>query len=135
MSEMAEPASSGAAGLAGWKLVGGLAGVFALAAGLASLVVMCMTPPRHAREWVVGLVSTVVGSIGGGAVAIHYFGLQAWATDPLGLAAMLGVSFACGLPAWTLVRSVFTYLERQKGRGIDEIVKEVRGTVADKQQP
>lgn len=132
---MAEPATSGVVGVAGWKLLGGLAGVFALAAGLASLVVMCMTPPRHAREWIVGLVSTVMGSIGGGSVAIHYFGLQAWAQDPMGLAALLGVAFACGLPGWTLVRAVFTYLERQKGRGIDEIVQDVRSVVAQKQQP
>lgn len=124
---MAEPASSAAGGIIGWKLIGGLTTVMAVAAGLAAIVVMCMTPPRHAREWVVGIISTVMGSIGGGSVAIQYLGIQAWANDPLGLVAMLGIVFACGLPAWTLVRATFTYLGKQRGRGIDDIIKDVKG--------
>ncbi len=127
---VAEPASTGVAGLAGWKLVGGLAAVFAFAATLAALVVMCMTPPRHMREWVVGIVSTVIGSIGGGASVIMYLGLQSWAHDPLGLLAMLGVCFSCGIPAWAVVRAVFTYIERQNGKDISEIwaaIRQMRG--------
>jgi hypothetical protein len=123
---MAEPASSGVAGLAGWKLIGGLATVLAIAATLAAVVVMCMTPPRHAREWVVGIISTILGSIAGGAALVHYLGIQAWTQDYLGLVAVLGLAFVAGLPAWTLVRATFTYLEKQRGKDILEIAKDVK---------
>lgn len=129
---MAEPASSGAAGLVGWKLIGGLTTVFAIAAGLAAVVVMCMTPPRHAREWVVGIISTIMGSIGGGAAAIHYLGLQVWAQDYLGLVAILGLCFACGLPAWALVRATFTYIHKQKGKDIVEVARDLKSLGSSK---
>ena len=66
---MTDPASSGAAGAAAFKAVGGASAVAAGGAGLAAVVVMLMTPPRSPREWAVGLISTVVASIGGGAAA------------------------------------------------------------------
>ncbi|MFM9936982.1 MAG: hypothetical protein ACKVOL_12395 [Novosphingobium sp.] len=55
--------------------------------GLAAVVVMLMTPPRCKREWAVGLISTVVSSIGGGAAVIEHFGLRHWANSPIGLCA------------------------------------------------
>ena len=126
---MSEPVSSGAAGLAGWKLIGGLATVLAIGAGLAAIVVMCMTPPRHAREWAVGLISTVLGSIAGGAAAVQYLGLTDWAQSYFGLIAILGIVFACGLPAWTIVRAVFTYLDKQKDKDIVQIAKDLKDEV------
>ena len=60
---MTDPASSGAAGAAASKAVGGASAVAAGGAGLVAVVVMLMTPPRSAREWAVGLISTVASSI------------------------------------------------------------------------
>lgn len=124
---MSEPTSSAAGGLAVWKLVGGAAGVAAGGAGLAAVIVMLMTPPRSPREWAVGLISTVMGSICGGAAVIQKFGLQDWLQTYPGLVATMGLAFACGLPAWAIVRWVFTWITRRDGKDIAEIVAEVRG--------
>ena len=123
---MSEPASSGAAGVAGWKLIGGLAGVAAIGAGLAAVVVMCMQTPRSAKEWAVGLITTVIGSVAGGAAVVQHFGLQAWTTSYFGLVALIGLVFACGLPAWAIVRWCFTWMARRRRKDIGEIVEEVR---------
>ncbi|MGK2829260.1 hypothetical protein ACSI5F_04025 [Ralstonia pseudosolanacearum] len=122
---MSEPISGSAAGVAGWKLIGGAAGAGAIGAGLASIVVMCITTPRSPREWAVGLTSTVVGSIAGGSAIIMKFGLQSWARDPFGLVAMLGLVFACGLPAWAIVRWAFNWIEKRKDRDLAEVAAEV----------
>lgn len=127
--KMAEPASSAAGGLIGWKLIGGVAGALSLGAALAAIIVMLMTPPRHAREWAVGLISTVVSSIGGAAVAVQYLGIESWVHSGVGLVAMFGLVFACGLPGWALVRAVFTYLAKQDGKGIDEVIKDAKDVV------
>jgi hypothetical protein len=123
LAPMTEPTASTLAGLAGWKA---LAGALGGGAGAAAIVVMCMTPPRSGREWAVGLTSTVVGSIGGGAVVIQRLGLQAWMDSTVGLLAVLGLVFACGLPAWALVRWGFSWMERRRERDLAEIVNEVR---------
>ncbi len=122
---MTDPASSGAAGAAAFKAVGGASAVAAGGATLAAVVVMLMTPPRSKREWAVGLISTVVASIGGGAAAIEYFGLQHWATAPIGLCAMGGLIFACGLPGWAIVRWVFNFIDRNGDAGIDEVARKL----------
>jgi hypothetical protein len=128
---MSDPiTATGVGGAAGWKLLGGAAGAGAIGAGLASIVVMCITTPRSPKEWAVGLVSTVVGSIGGGSAVIMKFGLQSWAHDPFGLVAMLGLVFSCGLPAWSIVRWVFNWIEKRKGADIAEIAAEVRKELA-----
>lgn len=123
---MAEPISSGVAMATGGKTALGLAGGTAIGAGLAALVVMCMTTPRSPKEWAVGLVSTVMGSVCGGAAVVQHFGLHAWATDYVGMVALIGVVFACGLPAWSIVRWVFNYIEKKQTAGIDEIVDDVK---------
>ncbi|WP_455154496.1 hypothetical protein [Cupriavidus campinensis] len=123
---MSEPISGGAAGVAGWKLIGGLAGAGAIGAGLATIVVMCITTPRSPREWAVGLISTVMGSIGGGAAVIQHFELQSWAQTPIGLVAMLGLVFSCGLPGWAIVRWLFNYIVKRQGASIDDIAADVR---------
>lgn len=123
---MSEPASSAAGGLFAWKAVGGAAGFAAGGAGLAAIIVMLMTQPRSPREWAVGLISTVVGSIGGGAAVIMHFGLQAWATSWIGMVAILGLCFACGLPAWALVRWTFTWIIARQGKDLGEVVADAR---------
>lgn len=128
---MSEPVSGAAAGAAGWKVIGGLAGLGAIGAGLASIVVMCITTPRNPREWAVGLISTVIGSVGGGAAVIQYFGLQSWAQTPIGLVAMLGLVFACGLPAWAVVRWLFNGIEARDAKQADllDVAKDVKGVL------
>lgn len=112
--------------MAGWKLIGGAAG----AAGLAAVVVMAMLPPRSLREWVVGLVTTVLGSICGGAFVVVHFGLQKWAHDYFGVVALIGLVFSCGLPAWMVVRWAFTWMERRRDNDIAEIAAEIRRQAA-----
>ena len=128
--KMSEPASSTAAGIAGWKFIGGMAGLAAGGAGLAAVVVMCMTPPRSAREWAVALISTVLGSICGGAALVQYLGLHAWATDFIGMMALMGVVFACGLPAWAIVRWAFTWMAKRQDKDLGEVIAEVRHDIS-----
>lgn len=123
---MTDPASSGAAGAAAFKAVGGASAVAAGCAGLAAVVVMLMTPPRCKREWAVGLISTVVSSIGGGAAVIEHFGLHHWMGSPISLCAMGGLIFACGLPGWAIVRWVFNFIDRNRDAGIDDVAQRLR---------
>jgi hypothetical protein len=126
---MSEPISGTAAGVAGWKLLGGLAGMGTIGAGLATFVVMSMTRPRSDQEWRVALICTLVGSIGGGCALARCLGIQNWARDPVGLVGLICIVFTCGLPAWTLVRALFVFLDKRKDAGIDEIVKDVKEMV------
>jgi hypothetical protein len=120
---MPEPASSGVAGAAAYKAVGGAAAGGAL---LATIVVMLMTPPRTHREWAVGVISTVVTGIGGGAIVVEYFGLQSWVQSITGFMALGGLIFGCGLPGWAIVRWVFNFIEKNRDAGIDEIAHDVK---------
>lgn len=134
---MAEPTSSGAAaGIAGWKLIGGASGFAALGAALASVVVMLMTPPRSPREWAVGLISTVVCSVAGGSWLLHWLGLADLATSgPTGLATLFGLCFACGLPGWALVRALFTWLARRDGKDLGELARDAASDVREVIKP
>ena len=123
---MSEPISGAAAGAAGWKIIGGLAGMGAIGAGLAAFVVMSMTRPKDEKEWRVALACTLVGSIGGGAALVRYLGIQHWAQDEVGLVGLLCMVFTCGLPAWGLVRALFKYLEKRKDVDLVEMVKEAK---------
>jgi hypothetical protein len=133
--KMSEPISSTAAGAAGWKLIGGAAGAMGIGSALATVVVMLMTRPRSSKEWAVGLISTVIGSFGGGAYAIIKLELlrSASSMNDAELFAlvmtMIGIVFSCGLPAWALVRWVFTFIEKRQGKDIAEVVNEVKGMV------
>ncbi|MBP7667138.1 MAG: hypothetical protein KA774_09855 [Burkholderiaceae bacterium] len=127
---MAEPASSSAAGAAAgaaaWKAAGGMAGVAGGAAGLASIVVMLMMRPRSAAEWATALICTVVSSIAGGAAVVQYLELHAWADGYIGVVALGGLMFGCGLPGWALVRAVFTAIERRRSSDVVDLAEEVR---------
>jgi hypothetical protein len=117
---MSEPLSTGAAGVAGWKIIGGLAGT-GIGAGLASYIVMSMTKPKTDQEWRVALACTLAGSLGGGAALISWLGLQRWADDVFGLVGMFGIAFACGLPAWLIVRALFVYIDKKRDADIMEL--------------
>jgi hypothetical protein len=121
-----EPTTSGAAGVAGWKIIGGLAGLGAFGAALASIVVMCLMTPRSPKEWAVGIISTVMSSIGGGCAAIQYLGIQEWAHSPFGLMGLMSIVFACGLPGWAIVRWVFNYIIQNQGKTIADVVNDAR---------
>ena len=128
---MGEPVSTtgaaAAAGAAGWKAIGGAAGVAAGGAGLAAIVVMLMTPPRSAREWAVGLISTVVCSVAGGAWLLAKLGFSDLASQgPIGLAVLFGLCFACGLPGWALVRWVFTWIIARRDATLPEVMHDIR---------
>lgn len=124
--EGAASASGMAAAGAALKAAGGLASALAVGAGLAAVVVMCMTPPRSKREWVVGIICTVIGSVGGGAFVIENWELQRWMNTSTGLLSTLGLVFACGLPAWAVVRWTFAFIEKRKSSDISEILNEIR---------
>lgn len=123
---MSEPFSGTAAGVAGWKILGGLAGMGAIGAGLAAFVVMSMTKPKTDQEWRVALICTLVGSIGGGAALVRYLGIQHWIEDPFGMVAMLLLVFACGLPAWALVRALFIFIDKRRDADLAQIIKDVK---------
>jgi hypothetical protein len=126
----AEPITGSAASVAGWKLIGGLAGVGAIGAGLAAIVVMCTTRPRSDSEWAVALISTGVGSICGCAAVVMKLGLQSWMQDYVGLVALGGLFFACGLPAWAVVRWLFNFIEKRRDKDLVDVVEDVRDAVA-----
>jgi hypothetical protein len=126
VQNMSEPISGTAAGVAGWKLLGGLAGMGAIGAGLATFVVMSMTRPKSDQEWRVALICTLVGSIGGGCALARYLGIQDWARDPVGLMGLICIVFTCGLPAWALVRALFIFLDKRRDADLAQIVKDVK---------
>lgn len=105
--------STGAGAVMGWKLLGSIASLGALGAALGTYVVMCLTQPKTQTEWRAALASSVVSSLAGGAALIKYLGLEHWVSDPFGIVAMLGISFACALPGWSLVRLLFAYLAKK----------------------
>ena len=122
---MADPTSSGIAGAATFKAIGGSAGAAAGGATLAAVVVMLMTPPRSKSEWAVGLISTVVSSIGGGAMMVEHFQLHHWVNTSIGLCALGGLIFGCGLPGWAIVRWIFNYIIKHQADSIDQVARDV----------
>jgi hypothetical protein len=95
-----------------------------IAAFLSALVVLLLTPPRSKREWVVGITCTVVSSLCGGAAMVKYLGLESWAFSTIGLIAIGGIIFSCGLPGWAVVRWVFNYINENRNESIKDVVKQ-----------
>ncbi len=126
---MSEPISGTAAGVAGWKLLGGLVGIGGIGAGLAAYIVYAKTKPKTDEEWRISLICTVVGSICGGAAVVKALGLEHWVDDVFGLMGILGLAFACGLPGWLVVRALFKYLDKHKDADLAEIVKDVKEVI------
>lgn len=122
---MSEPASSAFAGIALYKL--GLFG--AASAVLVTIVVMAMTLPKTAREFVVAMISTVVASLGGGAFVIRWFDIGSWAHDDIGLVALAGIIFVCGLPAWVMVRGWFVYAALSQHMSLLDMLRELKAVV------
>ncbi|MDH0100104.1 hypothetical protein N7320_02090 [Stutzerimonas stutzeri] len=118
---MSEPGPlTAAGGIALYKL-----GAFGFIAILAAVVVMAMTLPKTVREFVVAMISTTVSSLCGGAFVVRWLEIGHWANDDVGMVAIGGLIFVCGLPAWVLVRAWFAWSEAKKDRQIGEIVDAV----------
>lgn len=118
---MSEPGPlTAAGGIALYKL-----GAFGFVAILAAVVVMAMTLPKTVREFVVAMISTTVASLCGGAFVVRWLEIGHWANDDVGMVAIGGLIFVCGLPAWVVVRAWFAWSEGKKDRQIDEIVDAV----------
>jgi len=123
--DMTEPASTAFGGIALYKL--GVLGAFS--AVLVTIVVMAMTLPKTPREFVVALICTVVSSLTGGAFVIRWFELQHWANDDIGLIALAGAFFVCGLPAWVMVRGWFVYAELSKHMSLPDMLRELKAVI------
>ena len=123
---MSEPISGTAAGVFGWKAIGGLVGLTGIGASLAAYVVMAMTKPRTDQEWRVALISTLMGSIAGGAALVKYLNIQAWADDMFGMMGLVGLCFSCGLPSWLIVRALFAYIDNKRDADLREIIRDVK---------
>lgn len=141
-ANMSIEAAAGAASVAAAKGAGG-ASAAALGAGagvatsLAMVVVMLWKKPRSEAEWVTAVITTAVSSLCGGAFVILYFGLLRWiaVTDPaellVGLVAIGGVFFSCGLPGWALVRWVFNWIAKREGQDIGQVVQDAAKTIRE----
>jgi len=118
---MTEPASTAVGGIALYKL-----GAFGFFAFLAAILVMAMTLPKTVREFVVAMICTVVSSVCGGAFLVRWLDIGSWVQDDIGMIALCGVIFVCGLPAWVIVRAWFAWSESRKDKALPEMVKEFR---------
>jgi hypothetical protein len=131
MDTMAEPASTTAAGSGAFKLASALG----LSVPLVAVLVMILTQPKSAREWAAWLISTVAGSIFGGAALVQYFELTSWLNDgPVGIAAIAGVIFAAGVPFWVIVRAFFKYAEMNRDKGLLDLIVAVRAVFKSKRE-
>ena len=124
---MSEPFSSG--GSAAAVKIYGLASIVVTSIVLVCLVVLLMRPPRSPQEWAVGLICTVVSSVGLGAAVIVRFSLQCLAQDYVGMCALGLTIFVCGLPGWFMVRLAFNYMNRNESASLIDVIRDVRKAV------
>ena len=125
---MAEPVSSGAGAAVAIKMHGGwfLTAIVVCAFALGYLVVIMTRMPRSRSEWVVSLVTTLVGSIGAGGFIIQHFAMHDYAATWAGLCAIGGVFFAAGLPFWAIIRWTFNYVNARENATILDVGKELK---------
>ena len=128
---MTEPVTTSAAG--GWALMKFLPP--ALAPVLATIIVMCIATPKSRKEWVAALTSTVTVSIFGGSFIVTAMGWTAWVDHWIGMMAVAGMCFVCGLPAWLLVRALFAWQDKQRGKDVVEIAKGIAKDIHDIRNP
>lgn len=113
----------------------GTAGIGLVAAVLAMAVVFMARMPRSPKEWAIGLISTVVSSLSLGSAVVVKFGLLDWARVPdpfeawVGMVAIGGVVFSCGLFGWAIVRWSFNFINAREGASIVDVIKEVKDEV------
>lgn len=132
---MSEPMSAAAAAV-GAKALGGAAGAISFGAVLATVVVMLRTLPGNSKEWALGIISTVVASLAGGAAVTIKFGLLGEITDAatdvalfFALVQLFGIVFVCGLPGWALVRAAFLYMDKNRDKDLAELAADVKSKI------
>lgn len=125
---MAEPVSSSVGVAAAIKVYGMaiLLGVAIFSATLVYLVVVMTRMPRTRNEWVVSLITTVMGSIAGGGFLIQHFELHSYLLTWAGLCAVGGLFFISGLPFWAIIRWTFNYVNARENATIIEVVEELK---------
>lgn len=119
-----EPVSTG--GVTAILKFYGAAIMVTLAVAMVAAVVLMTRMPRSPQEWAVGLICTVVSSLAGGSFIIMKWSLHSWVADIWGVITLGGFFFVCGLPGWAIVRWIFNYIDRQEGKTIIEVIKEIR---------
>lgn len=110
----------------GLKYLIGLAAGSGIAAAMAAFVVMSLSVPKTTGEWRVALASTLMSSICGGAALVRYLNLQVWAYDWIGVMGLIGFVFACGLPGWMVVRSIFNWMAKRESADFAELIRDVK---------
>ncbi len=98
---------------------------------LATIIVMSIATPKSRGEWVAALTSTVAMSIFGGSFIVSYMGWIEWGDHWMGIAAITGMCFVCGLPAWLLVRALFAWMNKQRDKDLAEIAKGIAKDVGE----
>lgn len=127
---MTEPVST-STGIAVLVKLYGILFILSVAAFLAWLVVIMTRMPRTRSEWVVSLITTLIGSLTGGAFIVQKFSLHIWAENPYGAVALGGVFFIAGLPVWAIIRWVFNYVNDREGMDIIEVIKEAKKAIKE----
>lgn len=128
-------AAKGAAGHATAMTIYGTAGIGALAAIFAFCVVTMMRMPRSPKEWAIGMISTLVSSLSLGSAVVIKFALLDWAKKPdpleawLGMIAIGGILFCCGLVGWAIVRWSFNWINAREGQQIDAVIRDARNII------
>ena len=125
---MSEPITTGGSTVVAVKIYG-LASVTIASIVLVCLVVLLMRPPRSPQEWAVGLICTVVSSVGLGAAVILRFGWQGLAQNYVGMCALGLTVFVCGQPGWFIVRLAFNYMNRNESASLVDVIRDVRKAV------
>ncbi|WP_284076163.1 hypothetical protein [Acinetobacter pittii] len=105
----------------------------ALAVSLVVAVVLMMRFPRSPQEWIVALICTVVSSLTGGSFIIMKWNLHEWVSDIWGMITLFGFFFICGLPGWAIVRWIFNFINKQEGKTIVEVIKDLKKAKDDLQ--
>ncbi|MCU4334223.1 hypothetical protein [Acinetobacter pittii] len=105
----------------------------ALAVSLVVAVVLMMRFPRSPQEWIVALICTVVSSLTGGSFIIMKWNLHEWVSDIWGMITLSGFFFICGLPGWAIVRWIFNFINKQEGKTIVEVIKDLNKAKDDLQ--
>ena len=121
---MAEPVSSGAGAVA--IKMHGIGAIITVVIALGYLVVIMTRMPRSRSEWVVSLVSTVIGGIGTGGFIIQHFAMHDYAATWAGLCAIGEIFFAAGLPFWAIIRWTFNYVNARENATILDVGKELK---------
>nr|WP_174505652.1 DUF2304 family protein [Acinetobacter sp. Marseille-Q1620] len=128
---MAEPVST-AAGAGAAKAIGLGTIFFVFVVAAIAIVLMMIQTPRNAKEWAIGIITTIIFSAGLGATVIRYLEIGHWVNDWFGVVGLAFIIFSCGLPGWFIVRLSFNFMIERQAETIKDLIKEVRNLKNDK---